>query len=329
MITLSKVVLGLMLVPVLLSAPALADTKTFMPPNTLNKQDKLNAASGITEKEFNDAIDRAVSIYKPMFEHFGAKLTVNRLWSNSTVNASAEQRSATDWQVNMYGGLARRAEVTADGFAMVLCHEIGHHLGGYPYVQEWAADEGQSDQYATSACSAKVFAASLKMGSKAEAELPAAMKEKCDSSHAADSDRKNCYRSMVAGKSLADLLAALGGSTKVAFETPDTSKVSKTNHAHPAAQCRLDTYVSGALCGASKWDYALIPGKSFDNRNSMEAQAEAFGHGCESGLGARPSCWFVAVNSNTPEPAPAECPLGDQAMCDIMCELDPSQPWCK
>ena len=31
----------------------------------------------------------------------------------------------------MYGGLARRAEVTEDGFAMVLCHELGHHVSLY------------------------------------------------------------------------------------------------------------------------------------------------------------------------------------------------------
>ena len=69
----------------------------------------------------------------------------------NTVNANASQRGRT-WIVNMYGGLARRPEITPDGFAMVLCHELGHHMGGFPFVSGWAANEGQSDLFATLSC---------------------------------------------------------------------------------------------------------------------------------------------------------------------------------
>lgn len=298
----------------------------WMPANTLHLKDNLEAAGGITEAQFNAVIDKAELIYKPMFEEFGATLTVARLWSDSTVNASAEQPTETLWKVNMYGGLARRPEVTEDGFAMVLCHEIGHHLGGYPYVQEWAADEGQSDIYATSACAFKIFKTNLSLSAKATVSIPDSLKAKCDASYAAAADRDICYRAIVAGKSLADLLGALGG-TAVGYETPDTSTVSRTNHAHPAAQCRFDTYAAGAFCGSGKWDYKLIPGKSFADRNSVEAQTEAFDHSCEAGDGSRPKCWFAPVNGDDPTPG-EECPIADPAMCALLCQLDPSQPWC-
>jgi len=300
-------------------------TKTFMPPNSLHLN-KSAVGSGITEEQFNKVIDRAEQIYKPIFEHFGAVLTVNRLWSDETVNASAEQPTATSWVVNMYGGLARRAEVTEDGFAMVLCHEIGHHVGGYPFVQDWAADEGQSDMHATGACAWKVFAESNKLSLKANADLPQPLKDKCDANHDSMEDRDFCYRAVVAGKSLADLLGELGG-TEVGYETPDPKVVRRTNHAHPAAQCRFDTYAASAYCGNSKWDYELIPGKSFSNHNSVEAQAEAYEHSCAEGDGARPKCWFAAVSSGDTEPA--ECPLGDQSICDVICSLDPTQPYCE
>lgn len=307
-----------------LSSSALA-AQTFMPTNKLNLKDNLEAAGGITEAQFNAVIDRALEHYAPIFEQFGATLTVERLWSDSTVNASAEQPTASLWRVNMYGGLARRPEVTEDGFAMVLCHEIGHHLGGYPFVQAWAADEGQSDLYATGACAFKIFQANFSLSQKAVSALPDTLKSKCDANHAADVDRDICYRAIVAGKSLADLLGALGG-TSVGYETPDASTVSRTNHAHPAAQCRFDTYAAGAYCGASKWDHALIPGKEMDDHNSVEAQTEAYDHSCESGDGARPRCWFAPVDGDGP--APAECPIADPAMCDLLCKFDPSQPWC-
>ena len=294
--------------------------RSFMPPNELHTQ---MLSGGITEAEFNAVIDRALSIYQPIFRQFGATLSVDRLWSDTTVNASADQPSATSWQVHMYGGLARRPEVTADGFAMVLCHEIGHHLGGYPYVQDWAANEGQSDMHAVGACAAKMFVANPHLSAQALANLPQNMKDKCDRNRPAN-ERDLCYRTLEAGKSLADLLAALGNST-VNFDTPDTSTVTRTNNDHPAAQCRLDTYVAGAMCGSAKWDYALIPGKALVHK-SMAAQNEAFSHSCATGEGARPACWFAALTS---DPAPGgDCPLGDPAICALACQLQPSLPWC-
>lgn len=298
---------------------AFEGNKTFMPENDLHLE---KATGGITEAEFNDVIDRTSEIYTPIFSQFGATLTIRRLWSDDTVNASAEQPTPTNWRVNMYGGLARRPEVTADGFAMVLCHEIGHHLGGYPYVQGWAANEGQSDIFATSACAYKIFATNHELTAKAREELPEAMKAKCDAAHPTD-DRDICYRALLAGQSLATLLANGGD---VSFETPDTTEVSRTNHKHPNAQCRLDTYVAGALCGRSLWNDHLIPGKEMASRNSFEAQTEAFAHSCVDGPGARPSCWFAALDENGP-PA-SECPIQDPAMCELLCQLDPTQPWC-
>jgi hypothetical protein len=304
------------------AAFAFEGERTFMPPNNLHLQ-KLDG--GLTEAQFNAVMDRAMAVYGPIVQGFGAQLTINRRWTDNTVNASAEQPTPTTWRLNMYGGLARRPEVTEDGFAMVVCHELGHHLGGYPYVQDWAADEGQADMHATGACAEKLFAPNLKLAAKAMTELPDTMKAKCDDAHADETHREICYRAIVAGKSLADLLGALGNTGAVGYDTPDTTVVTRTNHQHPEAQCRLDSYIASALCGAANWDYALIPGKSMANRNSMEAQEEAFAHSCAEGPGARPRCWFAPVDGS--EPA-EECPLGDQALCDLLCQLDPSQPWC-
>ncbi len=312
----------------LVSSSALAEGHKkgdpFMPKNDLHLQDRLDGKGGITAAQFNSVIDKAERIWKPLFEQFGATFSVDRAWDDSTVNAYADQ-SGNNWKIHMFGGLARRAEVTEDGFAMVVCHEIGHHLAGFPFVEQWASNEGQSDYYATSACAWKLFSTNLELAAKAETELPAGMKQKCDDAHEAVGDRDYCYRALSAGKSLADLLSALNNGT-VSFDTPDTSTVSRTNHQHPAGQCRLDTYVAAALCGTEKWDHTLIPGKSFSNRNSMDAQQEAFDHSCTEGASSRPACWFKAVDGSEPEPT--ECPFGDPMICELMCTFDPSQPWC-
>lgn len=305
------------------SAASAFEQRTFMPPNNLH-HDQQDADSGITKAQFDAVIGRAKRVYGPIISGMGAKLIIEGNWSDNTVNASADQASPTQWRVNMYGGMARRAEVTEDGFAMVLCHEIGHHLGGYPYVQGWAANEGQSDMHATGACAYKLFAPNELLDDAAAAVLPQNLRAKCDKAHSAEK-RGICYRAILAGKSLGDLLGALQNE-EVSFDTPDTSTVTRTNHGHPMAQCRLDTYIAGALCGNAKWDYTLIPGKSLAQRNSLEAQAEAFAHSCETGDGARPRCWFAAKDANSPA---AECPIADPMLCSLMCQLDPTSPWCE
>src|SRR5476649_338081 len=103
----------------------------ILPPNHLDRFDRIGIAANITQQQFNDICDSIIAIYQPMAKIHGAVLSVNKDWTDSTVNAYAHQDTSTDWQVDMFGGLARREEITLDGFALVVCHELGHHFGGY------------------------------------------------------------------------------------------------------------------------------------------------------------------------------------------------------
>lgn len=278
----------------------------FMPENNLHLQDH-HFRSNIAESEFNDVITRAEQIYRPMFLKFGATLQVVRKWNDSTVNAYAEQFGTT-WRVTMFGGLARRPEVTPDGFAMVLCHEIGHHLGGFAFYgdQEWAANEGESDYFATQECARKIWP---KDGYNPQPPHPA-IAQRCDNIWSAEVDRKLCYRSGMAGKALAELLASLNNQT-IDVTKRDPTLVSTTNNAHPAGQCRFDTYMAGALC-TKAFNPDVIPGKGDPSgNNSMSAEKTAYQYSCASGEGARPRCWYAPRVSPPPEPTPTPQPVPD------------------
>ncbi len=269
----------------------------FLPDNNLHLEDNKFAATGITEQQFNNVIDRVIAVYDPIVRQHGGRLNVNRLWNDSTVNASASQWLGT-WDVNMYGGLARRQEVTEDGFALVVCHELGHHLAGYPFSSSWAADEGQSDYFATMKCARMLWGDDTAANANSRTTVAATPKSLCDSVWADEEAQNLCYRSAMGGKSLADLLSALGG-TVSNWDTPDSRQVTATNHNHPAGQCRLDTYMAGALCVAN-FDSGLIPGKSLGSRrNSADAETEAGTVSCmaqeQYTTGLRPRCWFKSV----------------------------------
>jgi hypothetical protein len=190
--------------------------------------------------------------------------------------------------------------VTPDGFALVLCHELGHHLGGYVMMRDvdkdWASNEGQSDYFATESCAREIWRAEPEENAKhRETVLPFA-KSLCDNNHSQQQERDLCYRASNAGLSLATLLAALRSSEAPKFETPSKKVVSQTNDEHPEAQCRLDTYMAGALCTVP-FNPKIIPGKGLASGGaSLEAESAAGEMSCLARDGwvnaQRPRCWF-------------------------------------
>jgi hypothetical protein len=278
-----------------LATPALAD---FLPPNDLHLEDSLLRDANLTKADFNGVIDQAEAIYGPILKsQHGATLNVSRLWDSNTVNASAMQFGNT-WYVNMYGGLARRPEVTLDGFTLVLCHELGHHLAGYPFSAAWAANEGQSDYFATQSCARELWKESRSKNAEARELIPDLPKAQCDSVWKTEDEQNLCYRLMLASKSIGDLAAAVSNKS-VAWDSPDTKAVTQTYNGHPQSQCRLDTMMAGALCNLA-FDMKLIPGKDLGSkRNGPEAELMSAKHTCtqymKHEIGYRPACWFKST----------------------------------
>lgn len=269
---------------------------TILPPNDLYLEDDIHRLdANIDEETFHRIINDIVAIYQPLVREHGAELKSRNNWTSRTVNASAQQ-SGSNWYINMYGGLARRPEVTPDGFALVVCHELGHHLAGFPLKGgRWAANEGQSDYFATQSCARVIWEGELEINSSFESRVNAIAKEKCDETWQAFEDRHLCYRSAMAGDSLAKLLGSLRN-TVPEFETPSEKVVSRTSDYHPEAQCRHDTYFHGALCSI-EFDPRVIPGRNHSKgQQSQEAEEEAARYSCTRSqgfeTGTRRLCWF-------------------------------------
>jgi len=281
---------------VLVSLIAGSANASFFPPNNLHLE-PVHGTSGMDEARFKEIIDEVVNVYRPIVESHNATLKVNYLWTDNTVNASAEQKGS-EWIINMYGGLARRPEVTDDGFAAVVCHELGHHLGGFYFYgdTDWASAEGQADYFATQSCLREVWKLQNARNAEAGDKLSAFGKSGCDNTWQDATQRNLCYRVASSGESLAGLLAALRKSPTPKLETPDPKVVSRSSAAHPEAQCRLDTYFAGSICPVS-FDPMIIPARFHPKgQNSAAAEKDVIGSFCHSGLGFlkgnRPLCWF-------------------------------------
>lgn len=270
----------------ILSNPVLSEPtnfQTFMPDNNLHLEEiEGRYDNRMTEREFNSIIDKVSQHYYPIIQSFGKRLVMVKKWSDSTVNAQAYQ-NGDYWYVEMFGGLARRPEISKDGFALVVCHELGHHLGGFPTYRQgrWAAIEGQSDYFATIACAKQIWT-NPEENRKYEVSVGKYGKDLCDRHLLDYEDRALCYRSLTASKTLARFL---NDGRPVYFSRPDKYQVPRTSEYHPAAQCRLDTMVAGTLCPI-RWNHNIIPRTEEQSSDSVCLRSEGYVRA------SRPRCWY-------------------------------------
>jgi hypothetical protein len=289
-------------------APRAQDLKysSFLPANNMRIPVGDVRAKGIDQAGFNVVMDKIEAVYGPIIAAHGGHLVVNRLWDDATVNASAEQQGG-DWIINMYGGLARHPAVTQDGMMLVACHELGHHLGGFPLIGGggWASNEGAADYFAGLKC------LRLTLGDGAPGNTDPTAQSSCAAVYPAGAARNHCEASVMAGVSVSTLLAELGGSPTPTLTTPDTSTVDQTNDEHPAAQCRLDTYYQAALCG-----------KPVDQDVS---RSDPFG-GCTQKdgfkVGSRPRCWYAPASGSEIESEVAKAHVSGSEVKTVQTQIE-------
>jgi hypothetical protein len=191
------------------------------------------SAQGLSRETYLETLDIVRKGYTADFAGKGLKLKVNDLWSDHEVNASAwpEGIGNRTRNVDAYGGMARAPGMTKLGYLVILCHELGHHIAGgetYPYPDNWASCEGESDYFATHICMKKLG-----------------------------------FDSTGPGLRVAEILAGLAGEPRPSRMRPNKSKVSKTYCEHPDADCRLVTFDEGKSCRKNstchKYDTATNP----------------------------------------------------------------------
>lgn len=257
----------------------------FLPPNDLKIPIGALEDKGITQKQFDAVMDRVEAIYGPIIKARGGHLVIKRLWDDPTVNASA-QRMGSDYVLNMYGGLARHKAITQDGMALVACHELGHHIGGFPLYngEDWASNEGQADYFANLKCLHKVFASPMAQAFTRPGGDEAAARVGCAASYSKKVDADMCVREAMAGMSVTELFRALRNQSKLPrFDTPDPTVVTEMYDGHPDTQCRLDTYYAGSVCNRAVSEEVSetdpVPGTCTRIAGDK--------------MGFRPRCWYL------------------------------------
>lgn len=252
-------------------------------PKTQRKIPVGQKSLGLNEQQFHRVIDKVEKIYSKKFKEIGKNLKIVRQWNESDVNASTSREGAL-YVVNLLGGLARHPRISEDGFALVICHELGHHIGGAPQVNQSynrVSSEGQADYFATLKCLRKVFSSDDNASITRFMNVPSVVGQSCMSVYKSTQEVALCQRISMAGKSVANLFADRMEQLPE-FEFASTWEVSENYDGYPSPQCRLDTYFQGALCD-----------RPLDEKLSPSNAAVGTCHPKNGDkIGNRPLCWF-------------------------------------
>ena len=230
----------------LLASQVLSATPAgFVEDNNLSTFDSLMLPSNIDEAQFQGLIQIAQNSYDTYIREGKLKaLRIQGFWPDSTVNAYMNPQLQINI-VTIYGGLARRPELSLDGLGLVLCHEIGHAYGGQPDKRAplfKVSVEGQADYFGAMNCLARIID---HIPRNFEAATPPSIQKLC-AQGSGDSDR--CERLLIAGQSVGELLAMIKAQPVPSYDTPDQTVVPSTLASYPKLiQCRLDTYLRGFL----------------------------------------------------------------------------------
>lgn len=178
-------------------------------------------------------------------------------WETPYFSAWATENSDLDtYQINFWGGYARLPDMTKRSFILTACHEVGHILGSAPFhltetLKNMSA-EGQADFFAAAFCMKRYY---LHYGFEDEVEdLNPYAAARCYDQFGKKEALSNelefelCLQVAKAGQDLSQVLTFLKPSEIGEYHTPSPLVVEETNYnGYPDIQCRLDTYLAGAL----------------------------------------------------------------------------------
>lgn len=242
----------------------------------------------LTESDLAEVADRITKIYSDFTSknYNNAKLIIEKNWEDTTINAFAIQNASNEYRIYVTGGIVKSKGMTKNSLALILCHELGHHLGGAPHTHlynGWPSAEGQADYWATSKCLKNYYGEIANEEVDITTNIPEKLITDCNKIYPDFKEMKICVRSLIASLEFANFINFLPTTkVQIKLDSPDPKVVKGTNiNDYPKAQCRFDTLYQGALCNIPAFE--------------LTSQTDASVASCmdQNVPGARPKCWFA------------------------------------
>lgn len=276
----------LLFIPLLLSFNAFG---SFFPEGIVAEEADLLKTKQVPER-YLEIIEELKREFDRDLSEAQASLEVRFDMDSDVVNAYAD-REGDKWLITFNGAMIRHRHFDENIFTMVLCHELGHHLGGAPLKlpgdseRGWISAEGQADYYTTNICAKRLFENKDNADFMRGQRIHKRARKGCGKYNGERRDL--CLRSALLSERTGQFLHRIGYTRRgprgrfPRVQTPDRSVTTYTNLKHPEPQCRLDTFFQGALCP-----------KLYGSPYAQDPNC----YGEKEFSGARPGCWFAVPN---------------------------------
>jgi hypothetical protein len=204
-------------------------------------------ASEVIPAYLGEVLRAAKLAYADDLESKGLELQVTYDIDNLELEISTTKVfNKLDIQVSR--GLAELSAIDRDGFALLVCHELGHHFGEKPFIVKDFSVEGSADFYATNVCLKRIFPF-LKVDP--EISFSKQVSKKCDSIETVVNSPLNCERTLRASQQVFGVFSMMTSHPKsnAAAFTNGTIIENGTEFVrdYPSLECRLVTWRNGVL----------------------------------------------------------------------------------
>lgn len=102
---------------------------------------------------------KIISLFNRELQNTAAPLIFDLQWESPYFGAGMKFYDGR-YQMMILGGTTRVEDMTVDAYAAIVCHELGHLIGGAPYQTVSAplwSSEGQADYFAARTCLPRYF----------------------------------------------------------------------------------------------------------------------------------------------------------------------------
>ena len=256
-------------------------------------QKNLSLQDHKSEAQFKKITNDIANLYESEIKELNVIFSTRLNWHEDSPNASA-LKIENSWSINFNGGLYREAQITNDAYALSVCHEIGHLIGGAPFnssnLTHETSVEGQSDFWASTVCIKNYFSHFPDQDYRPSKE---AQKICNPRQNFTATEKTNCMRTIDAGISLASFLSKSEKNKKINYFQIDSAISSFTKKEHPNAQCRFDTIKIGALCELEnvKMTKTTFLSRELSDLNCKISNKAEFSN-------VRANCWFNSDINN-------------------------------
>lgn len=223
--------------------------------------------SSVSEVDYSKLTSALHSIYGKKIEATSNYLKFTLKDSKQAPNAYAAKTADGNWEITVVASLLSLQEQTKASLGIILCHEIGHFLGGEPYVvgvqmtpavraraPKKMSCEGQADYFATGECIKQLANILPDLFDGNHGLINPLVDHYCDESYREIKERVTCRESLVASYQAIRVYQRIMEELQVPssfFGKVENEKSDRTlNYVgeYPDLDCRYETFIKGALC---------------------------------------------------------------------------------